>query len=333
MVRNISNRHITVLQTDDRLETEKGRRRATDSRCCATLTMTMAATRREEDRGVWVARGCPQQRRTLGRKPAGIRRVAGMANMLRSRWTRRSDRCWRSCAVADRAAAAGAAGQGVVDGGRGQANERIACERNRAVLAGSTFLMIGVASVVVLGRRNKCIPIYAVDRGKRRGKHTYYYLVESARVTGSRGSCRRSIGFRGGGHGEAGRGRRWNRCAASTNGSGTGGGVVDARPAGWSRSSTRSRLAAPTPGRGGHLHCVGGGQPGGGAVLEVGVRRLVGQHRRSPVGEDAGRVVDHAGSGTRWITSTPRRCGKSRPSWDGGWSPSSGWTCPGLCWT
>ena len=49
----------------------------------------------------------------------------------------------------------------------------------------------------------------------------------------------------------------------------------------------------PAPGRrgrvGGHLHGVGHREPDRGPVLEAGVRRLVGHHRRAPVGQDAGR--------------------------------------------
>ena len=39
-----------------------------------------------------------------------------------------------------------------------------------------------------------------------------------------------------------------------------------------------ARRAAPR--LGGYLHCAGGTQPGGRAVLQAGVRRLVGHHRR-----------------------------------------------------
>ena len=59
----------------------------------------------------------------------------------------------------------------------------------------------------------------------------------------------------------------------------------------WSRSSTRSRRDGRRGGVGGHLYRVGHGEPDRGAVLEAGVRRLVGHHGRAALGEDAGRGV------------------------------------------
>lgn len=48
------------------------------------------------------------------------------------------------------------------------------------------FCLIGVPSVVVLGFRLWFVyyPYMSSIVGKRRGKQTYYYLVESARVDG-----------------------------------------------------------------------------------------------------------------------------------------------------
>ena len=40
-----------------------------------------------------------------------------------------------------------------------------------------------------------------------------------------------------------------------------------------------------------------------------------------------------AGSGRRWTAWVRPTCARSRPSWAGGWSASSAWTCPGWCWT
>ena len=40
-----------------------------------------------------------------------------------------------------------------------------------------------------------------------------------------------------------------------------------------------------------------------------------------------------AGSGTRWTAWTRPCWPGSRLTWGGGWSPSSGWTCPDWCWT
>ena len=55
----------------------------------------------------------------------------------------------------------------------------------------SVFIFAGVSCVVVL---EVCVtgvyyPYMASIVGKRRGKQTYYYLVESARVRASPASC------------------------------------------------------------------------------------------------------------------------------------------------
>ena len=130
--------------------------------------------------------------------------------------------------------------------------------------------------------------------GKRRGKHTYYYLVESARVDGKpRIVSQEYLGtaeevmakLAGGGAGEPVRSQHkrfgdlaavWSMSAAPRGGRGH-----------------RYGRAAPRGcrGVGGHLYRVGHRQPGGGPVLEAGVRRLVGHHRRAAVGEDTGRGV------------------------------------------
>src|SRR6266496_3281959 len=39
------------------------------------------------------------------------------------------------------------------------------------------------------------------------------------------------------------------------------------------------------------------------------------------------------GSGTRWTASARTTCGGSRPTWAGGWSASSAWICPAWFWT
>jgi RNA-directed DNA polymerase len=119
--------------------------------------------------------------------------------------------------------------------------------------------------------------------GKRRGKQTYYYLVESARVDGKpRIVSQEYLGtaeevmarLQGTGVGLAGphpaQAVRGPRC-----------GVGDVPQLGGGRHHRRGRRGPPV-GRGrvgGDLPGVGDREPDRGPVLEAGVRRLVGDHR------------------------------------------------------
>ncbi len=133
--------------------------------------------------------------------------------------------------------------------------------------------------------------------GKRRGKQTYYYLVESARVEGKpRIVSQQYLGS----VEEVMAKLAETRCGAPARSAaqavrGSGCGVVDAAATG--RGRDRRRGGAPVRERGGvggHLSRVGDCEPGGRPVLEAGVRRLVGHHGRTAVGEDSDRAaLDH----------------------------------------
>src|SRR5271166_636702 len=134
--------------------------------------------------------------------------------------------------------------------------------------------------------------------GKRRGKHTYYYLVESARVDGKpRIVSQEYLGTA-------------EEVMAKLAGASSGEPVRSQHKQFGDLAGVWSVLerlnvvevvdeVAPRYGNAGasvgtyiaHVYRVGHGEQGGGAVLEVGVRGLVGGHRRTPVGEDAGRGV------------------------------------------
>ena len=81
----------------------------------------------------------------------------------------------------------------------------------------------------------------------------------------------------------------------------------------------------------GHLYRAGVREPDRGALFEVGVRRLVGQHRRAAVGENAGPsvgsppVLGRDGPAGRRGAARP-----SRPSWAGASSTEFGLDLSGL---
>ena len=174
--------------------------------------------------------------------------------------------------------------------------------------------------------------------GKRRGKLTYYYLVESARMDGKpRIVSQEYLGtaeevmakLAGAATGEPVRTQHkgfgdlagvWSVLSVSV----------------WWRSSTRSRRVTATRGRrgGGTVYRVGHGEPDRGAVLETGVPDW--------------RATT---AGPRWV-KTPAGALDHRRFWDAMdcldtealrraetelgrrmVPPSSDWTCRGWCWT
>ena len=171
--------------------------------------------------------------------------------------------------------------------------------------------------------------------GKRRGKHTYYYLVESARVDGQPrivsqqylGTAQEVLGkLSGQAAGEPVRSqhKRFGDLAAvwSVLERLDVAGVVDAvvprrSHAGASVGTylalaTANRVVAPCSKLGFADWWAGTAGPRWVKVPDAAL-----DHRRF------WEAMDRLGS---------RTCGWSRPRWGGAWSPSSGWTCPGWWW-
>src|SRR6266542_2067471 len=153
--------------------------------------------------------------------------------------------------------------------------------------------------------------------GKRRGQHTYYYLVESARVDGQpRIVSQQYLGtaeevmarLSGTATGEPARSRAITSSAVPRYCWDTIRGWAPTSP--WP-SPTGSWTPAPSEG----LRTGGPPPPGRGGSSSARPRWTTG------------------GSGMRWTAWARRTCAASRPRWGGGWSASSGWTFRGWCWT
>jgi hypothetical protein len=198
--------------------------------------------------------------------------------------------------------------------------------------------LIDVVSVVVLGFWLSMVyyPHMPSIVGKRRGKRTYYYLVESARVDGQpRIVSQQYLGtaeevmarLQGAATGEPARSQHkqfgdlaavWSMLERLDVA-----GVVDQAVPRYANAAASvgtyialaiaNRIVDPCSKRG--LRTGGPPPPGRGGSSSA----------RPP--------WTTGGSGTRWTAWGRRTCAGSRPSWGGGWWPSSGWTLRGWCWT
>ncbi len=129
--------------------------------------------------------------------------------------------------------------------------------------------------------------------GKRRGKQTYYYLVESARVQGKpRIVSQQYLGSAEEVMAKLSETRRGSRIAATQAVRGSGGGVVGAATAGLGRHCGRGGAPGGRGRAGGHLSGAGVCEPGRGPVLQAGLRRLVGHHGGGRFTDGPG-VLDH----------------------------------------